>query len=61
MIGSCKGGTTSVKRQRLQVKHFVEINVIEMQEGQDARISAGAAEMGADVGTLKMRFEESRY
>lgn len=61
MIGSYKGGTTSVKRQRLQVKHFIEINVIEMQEGQNAGIGAGAAEMGADVGALKMRFEESRY
>lgn len=32
-----------------------------MQEGQNAGIGAGAAEMGADVGALKMRFEELRY
>jgi hypothetical protein len=30
MIGSYKGGTTPVKRQRFQVKSFIEINVIEM-------------------------------
>jgi hypothetical protein len=60
MIGSHKGGTTPVKRQRFQVKSCIEINVIEMQEGQNAGIGAGAAEMGADVSALKVRFEEAR-
>src|SRR5262245_22599759 len=59
MIGGDQGGPAAVQRGALQFQEIVEVDVIEMQKGQQPRVGAFASEVNADVRALKMIGEQA--
>src|SRR5262245_33581713 len=61
MVGGDQRGSTLVKPQFFEAKNRVEVDVIEMEDRQDARICSRAPQMLPDIRLLQMLFHRPRH
>jgi hypothetical protein len=60
MIRSDQGDPISMKESLPDLKLMVEVDVIEVQQGQDRRIPSSATNVVPQVGEMKLGGERSR-